>query len=55
VVAGLVTAGIAALEAKLASFVKDNRLPGAAAGVIHGNELVWSDARASRVHDHRVL
>jgi len=43
-VAGLVTAGTAELEAKLLSFVKDNRLPGAAAGVVHGNELAWSDA-----------
>ena len=42
--AGPVTAGIAELEAKLASFVKDNRLPGALAGIVHGNELAWSDA-----------
>ena len=30
------------LEARTASFVKDNRLPGAAVGVVHGDELVWS-------------
>ena len=29
------------LAAKAASFVKDNRLPGAAVGVVHGDELVW--------------
>jgi CubicO group peptidase (beta-lactamase class C family) len=30
------------LEAKAARFVKDKRLPGAAVGVVHGDELVWS-------------
>ena len=30
------------LEARAASFVKENRLPGAAVGVVHGDELVWS-------------
>jgi D-alanyl-D-alanine carboxypeptidase len=30
------------LEAKAASFVKQNRLPGAAVGVVHGDDLVWS-------------
>jgi D-alanyl-D-alanine carboxypeptidase len=29
-------------EAKAASFVKEKRLPGAAVGVVHGDELVWS-------------
>jgi CubicO group peptidase (beta-lactamase class C family) len=29
-------------EATTASFVKENRLPSAAAGVVHGDELVWS-------------
>jgi CubicO group peptidase (beta-lactamase class C family) len=29
-------------EATAASFVKEHRLPGAAAGVVHGDELVWS-------------
>ena len=38
----LVTAGAPDLEAGLATFVKDNRLPGGAAGVVHGDELVWS-------------
>lgn len=36
-------AGIASrLEAKAAAYVKENRLPGAAVGVVHGNDLVWS-------------
>ena len=30
------------LEAALATFVKDNRLPGGAAGVVCGDELIWS-------------
>lgn len=30
------------LEAKAASYVKENRLPGAAVGVVHGDGLVWS-------------
>src|SRR5512132_1120703 len=30
------------LDAKVARFVKDKRLPGAAVGVVHGDELVWS-------------
>jgi CubicO group peptidase (beta-lactamase class C family) len=30
------------LEANAARFVKDKRLPGAAVGVVHGGELVWS-------------
>ncbi len=30
------------LEAKAAAFVRENRLPGAAVGVVHGDELVWS-------------
>jgi CubicO group peptidase (beta-lactamase class C family) len=40
--AGPVAAGAQELEAKLASFVKENRLYGAAAGVVQGNELAWS-------------
>ncbi|HEY2508583.1 MAG TPA: serine hydrolase domain-containing protein [Streptosporangiaceae bacterium] len=39
---GPVTAGAQELEAALASFVKDNRLYGATAGVVHGDELAWS-------------
>jgi CubicO group peptidase (beta-lactamase class C family) len=30
------------LEAKAASFVKENRLPGAAVGIVHEDKLVWS-------------
>jgi CubicO group peptidase (beta-lactamase class C family) len=30
------------LEARTRSFVRDHRLPGAAVGVVHGQELVWS-------------
>jgi D-alanyl-D-alanine carboxypeptidase len=37
-----VTAVADRLEAKAASFVKENRLPGVAVGVVHGDELVWS-------------
>ncbi len=42
--AGPVAAGAQEFEAKLAAFVKKNRLPGAAAGVVHGDELAWSGA-----------
>lgn len=34
--------GAAGFEAKLASFVRENRLYGASAGVVHGDELAWS-------------
>jgi CubicO group peptidase (beta-lactamase class C family) len=34
----------AELEAKATSFVREHRLPGLAAGVVHGGELVWSGA-----------
>jgi D-alanyl-D-alanine carboxypeptidase len=44
VVTGVIAAGAADLEARLASFVKKNRLPGGAAGVVHGDELAWSAA-----------
>lgn len=30
------------LAARAASFVKENRLPGAAVGVVHGDDLAWS-------------
>ncbi len=40
--AGSVADGAAEFEAKLASFVKENRLYGATAGVVHGDELAWS-------------
>jgi CubicO group peptidase (beta-lactamase class C family) len=39
---GPVAGGAAEFEAKLAAFVKDKRLYGAAAGVVHGDELAWS-------------
>jgi CubicO group peptidase (beta-lactamase class C family) len=39
---GPVAAGASEFEAKVASFVKENRLYGAAAGVVHDGELVWS-------------
>lgn len=39
--AGLVRAGAADLQARLAWFVERNRLPGAAAGVVCGDELAW--------------
>ncbi|HUB39575.1 MAG TPA: serine hydrolase domain-containing protein [Streptosporangiaceae bacterium] len=41
-VAGPVAAGAQDFETKVASFVRENRLYGAAAGVVHGGELVWS-------------
>jgi CubicO group peptidase (beta-lactamase class C family) len=37
-----VAAGAAEFEAMLVSFVNDNRLYGAAAGIVHGDELAWS-------------
>lgn len=49
------------LEAKAASFVKDNRLPGAAVGIVHGDDLVWvagigfADVGARRAHDRQTL
>jgi CubicO group peptidase (beta-lactamase class C family) len=52
--AGPVAAGAQEFEAKLAAFVKEGRLYGAAAGVVHGDELAWSggagfaDAAAGR-------
>jgi CubicO group peptidase (beta-lactamase class C family) len=39
---GPVAGGAEQFEAKLGSFVRDNRLYGAAAGIVHGDELVWS-------------
>ena len=35
------------LEAKVASFVKEHRLPGAAAGIVHGDSLAWFDGEGS--------
>ncbi len=40
--AGPVADGAGQFEAKLGSFVRKNRAYGAAAGVVHGDELVWS-------------
>ena len=48
-------------EQTVAAFVKDKRLPGAMAGVVHGNELVWSggygfaDVAARRAPDAATL
>ena len=48
-------------EQTVAAFVKEHRLPGAAAGVVHGDELVWSggygfaDVAARREPDARTL
>jgi CubicO group peptidase (beta-lactamase class C family) len=39
---GPVAGGAEQFEAKLVSFIRENRLYGAAAGVVHGGELVWS-------------
>jgi len=39
---GFIAAGAGELEAKLSEFVRENRLPGAAAGVVHSGELAWT-------------
>jgi CubicO group peptidase (beta-lactamase class C family) len=39
---GPVAGGAEQFEARLASFVRENRLYGAAAGIVHDGELVWS-------------
>src|SRR5215468_203691 len=39
---GPVAGGAEQFEAKLGSFVRENRLYGAAAGIVHGAELAWS-------------
>ena len=49
------------LEAKAASFVKENRLPGAAVGIVHEDKLVWSkgigfaDVKKKRRADPKTL
>ena len=49
------------LEGKAASFVKEHRLPGAAVGLVHGDDLVWSagvgfaDIAARRAPDASTL
>ncbi len=40
--AGPIAQGAQDFEAKLAAFVRDNRLYGAAAGIVHRGELAWS-------------
>ncbi|HUC27422.1 MAG TPA: serine hydrolase domain-containing protein [Streptosporangiaceae bacterium] len=60
-VAGPVAAGAQDFQTKVASFVREHRLYGAAAGVVHGDELVWSggagfaDAAAGRPSGADVL
>jgi CubicO group peptidase (beta-lactamase class C family) len=39
---GVVAAAASELEATLNRFVQENRLPGATAGVVHGDELAWA-------------
>lgn len=39
---GIVAAGAAELDATLNRFVTQNGLPGAAAGIVHGDELAWA-------------
>ena len=36
-----VAGGASRLEASAATYIKDNRLPGAAVGVVHGDRLAW--------------
>jgi CubicO group peptidase (beta-lactamase class C family) len=38
---GLVSAGASELATKLNDFITENRLPGATAAVVHGDELAW--------------
>ena len=58
---GPVTEVASKLEATAASFVKEHRLPGAAVGVVHGDDLVWSagigfaDVSTGRPHDPTTL
>lgn len=40
--AGPVADGAEDFQTKVASFVGENRMCGAAAGVVHGGQLVWS-------------
>src|SRR5215470_14791736 len=59
--AGSVADGAAEFETKLATFVRENRLYGASAGVVHGDQLAWSggagfaDIAASRPAGRDVL
>jgi CubicO group peptidase (beta-lactamase class C family) len=60
-VASSIDGVVGKLEQAVASFVKEHRLPGAAAGVVHGDELVWSfghgyaDVAGRRPHDARTM
>jgi CubicO group peptidase (beta-lactamase class C family) len=38
----LIAGAASRLEARAATYVKENRLPGAAVGIVHGDELAWS-------------
>jgi hypothetical protein len=40
---GVVAAGAPELQARLNGFVRENRLPGAAAGVVHGDGFAWGE------------
>jgi CubicO group peptidase (beta-lactamase class C family) len=59
--AGPIAQAASELQHKLAAFVRENRLPGAAAGVVCGDELAWSagvgfaDAGAGRMTDPAML
>jgi CubicO group peptidase (beta-lactamase class C family) len=59
--AGPVAAGAQDFQTKVAAFVREHRLYGAAAGVVHGDKLVWSggagfaDAAAERAAGPDVL
>jgi CubicO group peptidase (beta-lactamase class C family) len=54
-------AGVPDLEARLVSFIEQNRLPGGAAGVVYGDELAWlagagfADVAAGKATDPAML
>jgi CubicO group peptidase (beta-lactamase class C family) len=48
---GLVSAGASELEATLNGFVTENRLPGATAAVVHGDDLAWIAGTGFADHD----
>jgi CubicO group peptidase (beta-lactamase class C family) len=50
---GPVSAGACELAAKLTDFVATNRLPGATAAVVHGDELAWIASTGFADHDAR--
>ncbi len=51
---GISTAGAAELDAALNRFITRNGLPGAAAGVVHGDELTWAGSAGFADTDARV-